>query len=766
MNLKDLQKNITEAKNSPFLIGFLNSCKLNIPTIDQNQIPPEIRNTSVFGNNSFYNPNTIAVLSALSPDKTRESLDGPFKEVAYASFFTLMLTQTSFTSSMKGTVDVYSSDNPPNMQLLKTVIDNNMKDTFDRIFTKIQNGERLTLQDVTNEISGGLSKNSKSINDETMLLANAPFKIPQVAIEQRMNGIRWKPISGGSLPLKDIERIRRTTQQIKTTLEQAKTQMQTARSIVQLLRVLETVYAKGYIGILQQVAKKLFSIVRDLGSTGFYFLNMVEPYMLDGLFTSKDLDMGKIKSNATDAEKAKLLEKISRKRIVSDYEYLLNDFKSATPYISNYTIQDFDEIYKKRKAEHDAAEQKKREENSKYDIKSYETGESYLTKILNFYRPTTYASFIRTIADAFLDEADLPTKGKIDMESTSLFNINAAKRGAFAERSGEGDSKPMRTGRPIFGDTSTSMVMVIGFSIPDFINLAYSGGGAIFAIMDFFKGLWSSKSNPWGDKSTKGVDLFQAVADFGDIYPFNFLGGNFADDYKDTQRVLERHGFLKRKKRLYDYYTKPPSVNDKGEIEIPDDNNQYPDFYGVSFRGFFPVFFHWFDEAEAELNQLLKDFKGSLSKTINKLLNNIENLIDDLEDFIDLLDNILKFFEALQTMGLYKLQIISNGGNQDIVEKLLAAEGFPGVEEGDKLRLIGGFVLCTGAPNPDLNGFDFINFIKQKSAMVSYQAQVEKFAVSDDPEDDPGSFADYMFEENIYGFDYNSSSDKIFKKLF
>ena len=50
--------------------------------------------------------------------------------------------------------------------------------------------------------------------------------------------------------------------------------------------------------------------------------------------------------------------------------------------------------------------------------------------------------------------------------------------------------------------------------------------------------------------------------------------------------------------------------------------------------------------------------------------------------------------------------------------------------------------------------------------MVSYQAQVEKFAVSDDPEDDPGSFADYMFEENIYGFDYNSSSDKIFKKLF
>jgi hypothetical protein len=309
------------------------------------------------------------------------------------------------------------------------------------------------------------------------------------------------------------------------------------------------------------------------------------------------------------------------------------------------------------------------------------------------------------------------------------------------------------------------MVMVIGFSIPDFINLVYSGGGAIFAIIDFVKGLSNSKDF-WGDKSTKGVDLFQALADFGDIYPFNFLGGNFADDYKDTQRVLERHGFLKRKKRLYDYYTKPPSVNDQGEIEIPDDNNQYPDFYGLSFRGFFPVFFHWFDEAEAELNQLLKDFKGSLSKTINKLLNNIENLIDDLEDFIDLLDNILKFFEALQTMGLYKLQIISNGGNQDIVEKLLAAEGFPGVEEGDKLRLIGGFVLCTGAPNPDLNGFDFINFIKQKSAMVNYQAQVEKFAVSDDPEDDPGSFADYMFEENIYGFDYNSSSDKIFKKLF
>lgn len=732
MNIKDFQRNVAETKNLPFLIGFLNHCKLSAQP-NSKDVPPEIQNLNIFGGQLYdtKEENIINTFDTISKDSSREKLDTPFKNISYFSFVSLMVSNSNFGDSMKGVIDVYSSNNPPNLGLLKIVIDNNTKSTFDGIFQRVQNGENLTGQDINKLIESGLIANSKNINDEMVLLANAPFKIPKEAIEQRMKGIRWQPIKGGSLPLQDIEKIKKITQQIKTTIEQSKTQLNVARNIVQLLRVLESIYSKGYIGILQQLAKKFFSFVRDIGSTGFYVLNMFEPYMIDGFWKKSDNEVGVLGNAEKAEEKDKLLAKISKQKILSDYEYLLNDFRSATPHISDYTIQELEKL-----------------NSSSVNI------EDILKKYSTFYRPTTYASFIKTIADAFLDESDLPTAGFLDSSNfvqEKLIKSGYEKRGAYIKRQSEGEgSKMFRTGRPIFGDTSSSTVVIIALSVPDFINLLSTVAGVISSIIyfcgSFFEGGKNSEIYNW----------------FYELLP-NFFK---SEEKSEVDKVLERHGFLKRKKRLYDHLSKPPYVNDKGEIELPDDNSQYPDFYGWSFRSSFPTLFQQFDEFEAELNKWMKENKGSLSKSLNKLLNNIEDTIDDLEDFVDLLDNITNFFEVLQTMGLYKLQITSNGGNQDIVEKLLAAEGFPGVEEGDKLRLIGGLVFCYGYPEPNLNGFDFINFIKQKSALINYQAQVEKFAVTDDPDDDPGSFEDYMFEENIYGYDYNSSSDKIFKKLF
>ena len=746
MNIKDFQRNVAETKNLPFLIGFLNHCKLSAQP-NSSEVPAKVDNLNIFGG-ELYNTqeqNIINTSDTVSKDSTREKLDNSFKNMSYFGFVNLMVSDSGFGNSMRGVVDAYSSNNPPRMDLLKAVIDNNTKTTFDNIFRRVQNGENLTGQDINNLIESGLASNSKSINDEMVLLANAPFKISKEAIEQRMKGIRWQPIKGGSLPLEDIEKIKKITQQIKTTIEQSKTQLNVARNIVQLLRVLETIYARGYIGILQQIAKKFFSFVRDIGSIGFYVLNMFEPYRLeDGTVFSIPLFNGNEDKDEIEklGEKEKLLAKISREKILSDYEYLLNDFKSATPYISNYTIEDFNKL-------------KDTKEYSKTSL------EERLKKMSTFYRPTTYASFIRTIADAFLDEADLPRRVPTDKTANFSFGNEAfgrkVSKGGYIKNAANETKKDFRPGRPIFSDTSSSTVMILAFSIPDIVNLADTGGGIILAIWYFLSGL--------SNENTKNPDIVEWFINSKNAI-LKSLFKKSGEEADKVDKVLERHGFLKRKKKLYDYLSKPPYVNDQGEIELPDDNSQYPDFFGLSLRQAFPSLFQEFDELEAELNKWTKEFKGSISKSLNKLLNIIEDTIDDLEDFIDLLDSIISFFEALQTMGLYKLQITSNGGNQDIVEKLLAAEGFPGVEEGDKLRWIGGFVICYGYPSPNLNGFDLINFVKQKSALINYQAQVEKFAVTDDPEDDPGSFEDYMFEENIYGFDYNSSSDKIFKKLF
>jgi hypothetical protein len=101
-----------------------------------------------------------------------------------------------------------------------------------------------------------------------------------------------------------------------------------------------------------------------------------------------------------------------------------------------------------------------------------------------------------------------------------------------------------------------------------------------------------------------------------------------------------------------------------------------------------------------------------------------------------------------------------------VVEKLLAAEDFPGVKEGDKERLIGGLVFCYGTPNLKPGNIDFQGLIKQQMAAMNYEASLAKYESDGTKEDDPGSFEDYVRDNNYGDNNYNSSLDKIFKKLF
>lgn len=738
MKLEDINNKIKDVKNVPFLVAFLNHCKIT------NSPPPgylpNINDIGAIGLNinSLYNnqtSNIIGAADAVYTNKTREELNSGFQTTGHATFVNLLTSNPQFSESMRDVFNAYQNGKL-DIGTLTRVINNNMSDVYGDIYQRILNGENLDGRSINNLIAGGLIANGKNIRDETMLLTLQGVKLPKQAIEQRMEGIRWKPIKGGSLPMRDIEKIKKTTEDIKTTIEQAKTQLQTARSIVQILKMLESIYVKGYIGILEQISKKVFSIFRDIGSSGFYLLNMFEPYYIDGYaqnnYGVKMDEEGEKYKNLEENEK--LMYKISRKKMLSNYEYLMNDFKTTTPYIADFTIQDFETLKTKAWSEVDADKFKK----------------AFLESAITFYRPTTYASFIRTIADAFQDEGDLPGSQhnvtKIIHKGDLLDFLNPKPDiPGYIKRKGEDNQDTFRPGRPIFSDSSSSNVIVVAFSMPDFINLAATLDSTAEAILNFFGGLLSFET-----KKTETLEWFK-----------DNLGS-----MKSLNRIFERFALRKRKRKLYDYLTKPPYLNSDGNPVLPDDNSEYPDFYGYTVRKFFPDLFQYVDEAEAEINKWTKDFKSSLSKSINRLLDNIDDIIDDLEDFVDLLDNIISFFEALQTMGLYTLSIISNGGNDDIVEKLLAAEGFPGVDEGDKLRFIGGFVICYGAPSPNLNGFDFTNFAKQKSALINYQAQVEKFTVSDNLDDDPGSFSDYMFDNNINGFDYNSSLDKIFKKIF
>lgn len=741
MDIKDINDQVTDIKNLPFLINFLNHCNITgVPPLTYLQSQNIVANANATLSEIFQNQtNANLIAEEFSPRQTYE-IEAQFQNVTATSFATLLATNQGFALTMQDVVNVYSSKQPPSMGLLTSVLQNNMSDIYAGLFQRIQNGETLTAENVNSAISSGLLSRKENIKNEVLLLTSTGMKIPKAALEQRMKGIRWQPIKGGTLSNKDIERVKKTTEIIKKSLEQSRTALQTAKNFVQLLKILESIYIKGFTKILQTLVKKIASFFRDVGSSGFYLLNMVEPYWMDEgtYFTIGSTPNTLLTQEQKETEeKRKLLKKIGREKVLSDYEYILNDFRSTTPNISDYTIQDF-ENYKGVTDIIDGADEK---------------FQKAIKEWLTFYKPTTYASFIKTIADAFLDEGDLPSKG----ESLTLFGytikkdttiqIGSEQIKGYINRKDD-PFKGARTGRPIFSDGSNSTVMIIAFSAPNIINLGLTAIEGVKAFLNFFKFF------PIGTYNTKDSEIFNW---------FNFTDNK---QYKRLFRIFERNGLDKKRSKLYDFVTKPPYINADGTVQVPDDASQYPDFYGFSMRGLFPNLFAQVDELEARANKFFLDAKSSLAKDLDKLLKNIEEALNDLDDFIDLLDNIIAFFEALQTMGLYTLQITSNGGNEDIVEKLLAAEGFPGVEEGDKLRFIGGFVVCYGLPSPNLNGFDFAAYAKQQYAMMNYLAASEKFAIFGEQDMDPGSFEDYMMDENIGPIDYNSSLDKIFKKIF
>jgi molecular chaperone GrpE (heat shock protein) len=671
--------------------------------------------------------------------------------VVFNSFFRLMQKDSVFAAKMARNI-LKLGTGLLNAESFKQLIVDEIGDVINNIAVRISNGEQLTGAEIEQLIEGGIKSKENELESGGKKLENPdPTEptgsntfFPDLALQQKTKGLRWRPIKGASISPKQLQRVKKSTENIKKQLEKTKSSLRTAKSIVALLKKLESVYSNGLIGIVQSVLKIVFSFVRDIGSSGVYMLDMVGPYTHIDLTRILD-DTEKTKRSERMGEL--LRRKIQKENIGSTYAYMNNDLVNSTPFVSDWVIPPKERIVADRYAD------------------NLSDAEEILSTI---YKPTTYASFIQTIADAFLDDGDVASYGwnpngikfgekyimpKPDPEITR----KRTERGIISGIANvfEGSADTLRVGRPDFGKGSSVNVTIVAFSIPNIINVLtlFSGGlRSILMLLSFFK-----------------QKFYHEEAG-------NFLKANHPF-MKRINRALSksRNTFGKvTSNKFYDYYDNKPEVevqtDNKGEkIESITVNagltSQDPDFYGVAVRNIFSGFFRSLDKLEAISSELLKNFKSSLSKELENLLKNIEEFIDDLEDFIDILDSIISFFETLQTMGLYTLNFTSNGGTSDIVEKLLAAENFPGVTEGDKLRLIGGMVFCYGGANPDPSKIDFSGLIKQKMAAVNYEAALAKFESSGDSDNDPGSFDDYLNSEGI-GNSYTSSLDKIFKKLF
>lgn len=707
-------------------------------------------NSVWFGANEQVDSNTFK-------NDSRSEFRTKISNLIYDSYFQLLSTDSAFAKSQSDAIELFSK-NLISADAYRLIILDSVSDELDSIIAELEraviSGKTITAEELQKKIKQALQNNKEKINDETKKFKEktaqdgTPNYTPYsaLAISQRYKGIRWRPIKGSSLSPKALDRIRKQTNNIKTNLQKVKSGLRTAKSIVSLLKVLESTFSNGIIGILKTLSKIVFSYVRDIGSSGVYMLNMCEPYygglVFDkGSFIQEIGDPKNLDATVDEYHARLLKEKIDRNHVINANDYMGSDMTNSMFILGDMSAEERDEVA-----------------GIKEDDELWKLMED---NISGFYKPTTYMEFVNTIAEAFEDEGDLPSAAPdtIDMDffgNKLKLKYQYAARTSVVNRKnsgGQGENalqRAFRPGRPKFGSGSNVNVIIVAFSIPNILQFTLLATGALrnfVNIMNFF-----------------GVSLLNIA---GTNDPAAKAAASwYADNVDIFQKRWNRLWNKTTSTSLFDYFSDPPKFDDKGDIVIPVSSSKNPDFYGKSIRSIFPDFFEYLDIVEERIDKYTKNFKSALSKELDNLLKNIEELINDLEDFIELIDSIVSFFETLQTMGLYTLQITSNGGNADIIEKIRVAENFPGVKEGDQLRLIGGLLFCYGTPNPKPGNIDFSGLIKQKMAMMNYEASKAKFETSGLEEDDPGSFQDYIAAENFIGTNYNSSLDKIFKKLF
>jgi hypothetical protein len=736
---------INEALQVSLLAEFSKNCGLiNSATLD-NIVSDKVKNLS---SNYGYVYNTAPVDYKLYNSQPSSVFKESISNLIYDTFFKLLSSDTAFVVALLPTLINYQKGILTSEDLRMIILDN-LSDDIEGIISRLENGENLTAEEISNIVSEKLKAKKGDINTEGVKLASTkktsqdglsnytPFS--SLALSQRYKGIRWRAIKGTSLSPKTLERLQRASKNVKTALEKTKGALRTARQIVNLLKSLESIVSNGYVAIFKSLSKIIFSYVRDIGSTGVYVLNMIEPYAsLEPFMSPTKAEDLKIYGGmpADKIERIKLHEIMSKNNIISSYDYINSDLRLSNPAVSDYTPDEF-------------------------EPSEVETAKKVTDWINSIYKPTTYASFIRTIANAFLDEGDIPGDsflnnwGQQNLATRFNFDVTGTSKrtpNAFNTKNGI-NLDFLRPGRPRFGNGSNSVVVIVAFSMPNFLNLATASVTMVQMFWDMMMFLTKGSTDTW--------DAMKKSYHSQELTSWVFANSKFG------KRWARLWGKTFKSTSLLDFYQDKPYVDEDGDVMVPTDISEDPDFYGMSVRSIFPSFFESMDVLERQIDKYVKNFKSSLSKEIDNLLKMIEEAIDDLEDFIDKIDAIISFFELLKTMGLSVLSITSNGGNEDIVEKLLAAENFPGVEEGDPLRLIGGMVFCYGTPNLQPNEIDFQGIIKQQMTMVNYEAALAKYeSGGKDSDDDPGTLQEYITAQGGIGIDYNSALDKIFKKLF
>lgn len=543
------------------------------------------------------------------------------------------------------------------------------------------------------------------------------------------NSIKWKQAKLSDVfntsQLKQINNLLQQTQSFFNNIESLLNQ---AQSFVDIIKQIEGAIQDPLTALVNKLAKSLKSFIDQFKSTGVYILDMIEYSYIGETRVPIEL-----KDQLYNIENSKYKDYIQQNylagnEVMASYDSDSRDSLTGKVTNGNFTSGGSDQQIKQLQQKRSLgnlgfnSEDEKKEYNSLtskpedvqkkeiYDKKIKEETDK-LNKLLsepkdlfflNKFKAFTYEEWIETIAEAFLDNFDLPDgalvngtrmnrmigKNRTTASSVNGFdkvpapsldqfknsfgkNLDENESYAYSKLYGNSNFKAnnFKSGRPQFTKGSISKVTVLMVSAPD-INGFLVNLELLMKLFSFHSpaGIGTDAKiafERWKQENSDLSELFPAI-DF-------FKGGRSWDNFLDN-------------------------VNYKNRINSVIQSGADPDFYGVSLYSVMPELFNNMESILFFLNNYYNDIPPLFGDQFDAMIKLVKDKIQILKNFSIQLQEIILYFEDLLKTSLNILTIESNLGNEDIYDKLISAIEAPGQDSGRKM-FYGGYVIAFGIPD-------------------------------------------------------------------
>jgi len=253
----------------------------------------------------------------------------------------------------------------------------------------------------------------------------------------------WNAVKLGQLlSTSQLQSVSQSLNGVLSVLKAAEQTADAAESLIGIIKQLESL-VKDVIGtLLDSIIKILEAFLNNLGSTGIYFLDSLNPYIIDPE-----------KEPSDDPAKQGIIDYINALNVSQKESY-------------------FEDTLSNLESEFGAFDEEKRKEYKEI-LKKYLSIKDKKTGKIKIIKTTSYSDFIQKIADAYINSDDKPNNFKVNRQIDEVLdNLTTQKiseRKDFENLHGDSVLYP---GAPQWGPGSISYSVLLAFNFIDLSKIA------------------------------------------------------------------------------------------------------------------------------------------------------------------------------------------------------------------------------------------------------------------------------------------------------